>query len=131
MMRAATYTIPSSGAEADTGECAVFFFGEGQGGDVRMNVERWVDQFEGSPKADTVSREINGISVTDVRIAGTYLSPGGMMMQSQGKKENFVLLGSIIFAPEGVVFFKATGPEGTMEACKPSFDAMVGSLTKQ
>src|SRR5437773_2653611 len=46
-MRAATYLIgPSSGDKAGA-ECAVYFFGAGQGGSVEANVDRWKGQFKG------------------------------------------------------------------------------------
>ena len=70
------------------------------------------------------------LKVTLVEVAGTYLSPGGPMMQSQGKKENYQLLGAIIDAPEGMVFFKATGPANTMKASKQDFDVLVNSVVK-
>src|SRR5262249_19332281 len=43
-MRVATYTIPSAPTDPEVGECAVFFFGSGQGGDVQTNINRWISQ---------------------------------------------------------------------------------------
>ena len=58
-MRVATYAVPGAkGAEA--GECAVFFFGPGQGGGVDDNVARWAKQFEGAPAADDDERTVVG-----------------------------------------------------------------------
>lgn len=138
-MRLATYTIPAStaaggssggGADKEGGECAVFFFGSGQGGDVKANIDRWVSQFEAGAKVSQASKTVNGIRVTTVTINGTYGSPGGPMMQSQGKKTNYVLLGAIVEAPQGAVFFKATGPAATMAASQKDFDALVNSIRK-
>ncbi len=39
-MRAATYVVPPSGGDKEPGECAVYFFGAGQGGSVQANVRR-------------------------------------------------------------------------------------------
>lgn len=129
-MRVATYMMPAANGDTDGGECAVFYFGSGQGGDVEANISRWVSQFE-SPDAPVRSiKEVRGMKVTLVEVVGTYLSPGGPMMQSQGKKENYQLLGAIIDAPEGMVFFKATGPANTMKASKQDFEALVNSVTK-
>jgi hypothetical protein len=130
MMRVATYTIPMAEGDQEAGECAVFFFGTGQGGDVDMNIERWVSQFQNSPAVTKNAVEINGFKVTKVEIAGTYLAPSGPMMQSQGAKEKFLLLGAIIAAPEGFVFFKSTGPAKTMEGARPAFEALLSSLEK-
>ena len=84
-MRVATYAVPAAkGAEA--GECAVFFFGTGQGGGVDDNVARWAKQFEGAPAPKTTTATVGGMRVTRAEVAGAYLAPGGPMMQSTGKK---------------------------------------------
>ena len=128
-MRVATYEVPGpKGAEA--GEVAVFFFGPGQGGSVDANVERWSRQFEGTPKADRSLKRVDGLAITMVRLGGTYLAPGGPMMQSQGKRPGFRLLGVIVEAPEGLVFFKLTGPAATVGAAQADFDALVASFAK-
>jgi hypothetical protein len=50
------------------------------------------------------------------------------MMQSQGKKEKFRLLGAIVEAPQGSVFFKFTGPANTVAAAEEEFDELIESL---
>ncbi len=129
-MRVATYIIPGPNGSADSAECAVYFFGTGQGGGVDDNVARWSGQFEGSPKAATTAETINGLSVTTVHIAGTYLSPGGPMMQSQGAVKDYRLLGAIVQAPEGNVFFKTTGPAAVIAGTESEFQALLHSFTK-
>jgi hypothetical protein len=128
-MRVATYKVPGpKGAEA--GEVAVFFFGPGQGGSVDANVERWSRQFEGTPKPERSQKRVNGLAITIVRLAGTYLAPGGPMMQSQAKRPDFRLLGVIVEAPDGLVFFKLTGPAATAGAAQADFDALVASFMR-
>jgi len=129
-MRVATYGTPAESGDAEGGECAVSFFGSGMGGDPEMNIARWVGQFEnpGEPVKAAVSP--NGIKVTTVRVKGTYLAPAGPMMESTGSKPGFELLGAIIEAPDGAVFFKLTGPEKTVAAAEAEFNAMVSSLKK-
>ncbi len=95
-----------------------------------MNIRRWGSQFEGAGEARKTTSEVAGLNVTRVEIAGTYLAPGGPMMESQGRKENFRLLGAIVEAPEGSVFFKLTGPANTVAAAEREFDAMIQSITK-
>lgn len=129
-MRAATYAVPAASGNAEGGECAVFHFPGGQGGDLESNIQRWIGQFEPEAKSSRSMKEVGGLKVTRVEIDGTYLSPGGMMMQSTGKKENYRLLGGIVEGPEGFVFFKFTGPKETVEASAGEFDAMIGSVTK-
>jgi len=126
-MRVATYAVPAA-AGALAGECAVFFFTGGDGGSVDANVERWSQQFEGAPKPEKSARTVRGISVTTVRIAGTYLAPGGPMMQSQGKRPGYLLVGAIAQTPQGNLFFKFTGPAATVSAAKPDWEALLASL---
>ena len=128
-MRVGTYLIPAAGG-AEAGECGVFFFGRGQGGSVEDNLARWKSQFEsaGPPKEQTAT--VNGLKVHEMDVSGTYTSPGGPMMQSQGKKPGWRLLGAIVEAPDGLVFFKCTGPAATMAKAEKDFQALVKSLTK-
>jgi len=128
-MRVATYAIPpASGQEA--GECGVFFFGRGQGGSVDDNLSRWKSQFEPPPAAKPVERTVNGLKVHEISLSGTYLAPGGPMMQSQGKKPGWRLLGAIVEAPDGLVFFKCTGPAATMAKAEKDFQALLKSVSK-
>ena len=59
-MRAATYTVPATSGDHDPGECAVYFFGAGQGGGVEANIARWKGQFTNSgstpPRKRTIQR---------------------------------------------------------------------------
>ena len=129
-MRAATYLVGSEAGDAEGGECAVFYFGQGVGGDNESNIARWVSQFEQPDGPKNESKEVNGMKVTIVQIAGTYLAPSGPMMMASGKKENFRLRGAIVEGPQGSVFFKCTGPAKTITAASAEFDAMIGSLAK-
>lgn len=130
-MRVATYNIPPSEGDAEGGECAVFFFGTGQGGDANLNIERWASQFEPAGKVVKTTKQVDGMNVTRVQIEGTYLAPAGPMMESQGKKENYRLMGAIVEAPKGSVFFKCTGPARTVSAAEHEFDAMISSAAKE
>jgi hypothetical protein len=128
-MRVATYEIPAApGSQA--GECAVFHFGEGQGGGVEENLTRWADQFEGATAPKKTEKTVHGIKVHTIDVAGTYLAAGGPMMQSQGKKPGYRLLGAIVEAPGGLVFFKCTGPAATIDKAQADFDGLIGSLAK-
>ncbi len=130
-MRVATYTVPAADGDEQAGECAVFYFGKDQGGNIEANINRWARQFEGSPDVERSSKEINGLNVAFVKIAGTFLSPGGPMMKSQGKKDDYGLLGAIVEAPEGSVFFKCTGPSNTISSAEEEFGALVESLSNE
>ena len=135
MMRVATYLIPMVEGDDEPGECAVFFFGQGQGGSVDLNLQRWRDQFEtesGGPSSPAERKSnINDLAVTTVSLAGTYLASMGPMFQSgTAKKPGYKMLGAIIEAPEGNVFLKLTGPEKTVLGAEGEFQAILNSLRK-
>ncbi len=129
-MRRAQYRIPGSGGE---GECVVFYFGAGQGGDATSNAMRWADQFEqadGKPSRQalkTKTIDVGGLRVVLTEITGTYRGgmPGGPAAPS---RSGYMLLGAIARGPDANWFFKATGPRQTMEANRAAFGAMVNSL---
>jgi hypothetical protein len=128
-MRVVTYTVPGAkGAEA--GECGVFFFGTGRGGSIEENISRWSAQFEGNPKSKSTTIHVRGMAIHRVDISGTYLSPGGPMMQSQSPKPHYRLLGAIVEAPSGLVFFKCVGPADTVAAAEKEFEALIGSIDR-
>lgn len=133
MMRVATYLIPKAEGDDEPGECAVFYFGRGQGGSVDLNLQRWREQFEtdtgGQPSLAERKSTINGLAVTTVSLAGTYLASMGPMFQSGAvKKPGYRMLGAIIEAPEGNVFVKLTGPEKTVLGADDEFQAFLNSL---
>ena len=129
-MRAATYAVPAPKEGIDPGDCGVFYFGSGQGGTVEDNLKRWISQFENGGKHEFSDKEINGLKVTTIQIAGTYLSPTGAMMESKDKRPNYRLLGAIVEAPQGMVFFKFTGPAQTVDANESNFNQLVNSMGK-
>ena len=131
-MRAATYTVPAAPGDAEAAECAVFYFGPGQGGGVDENIKRWIGQFQGGPAASQPSQTtVAGMKVTTIEHSGTYMAGGGPMMKAGTPKPGYRLIGAIVEAPEGAVFFKLTGPAKTVQAAKPAFDKMLQSITKQ
>lgn len=134
-MRAATYRIPAAAGDREGGECAVFFFGSGEGGAPDANVKRWVGQFQqpdGKPVADVKSlhQQINGLKVLTVDVSGTYLAVGGPMSPVKSARPGYRLLGAIVEAPQGNVFFKLTGPARTAAASEKEFQALLKSLRK-
>lgn len=136
-MRAATYRVPAAKGDVEDGECAVFYFGPGQGGTVEANLKRWIGQFEqpsgksSEEVAKTARQTINGLSITTVDLSGTYLASAGPMSPAKEKKPGFRLLGAIVEAPQGNLFFKFTGPAKTIAANADGFQAMLKSLRRQ
>jgi hypothetical protein len=124
-MRSATYLLPARDDRA--AECAVFFFGEGAGGTVDDNVDRWVAQFVGAPNPVRKRLTVQGLDVTRVEIEGTYLDPGSDM-RSKGQLKNWMVLGAIAVGPRGPVFFKLTGPARDVRQASVDFDGMLSTL---
>ncbi len=131
-MRVATYRTPAAPGDKEGGEVAVFYFGEGQGGGVDANVDRWFAQMTpeaGSKKPTRSKRTVGDIPVTICAAEGTYT--GGMGMgTTSGPQKGYALEGVIAEGPNGSVFLKLTGPKKTVEKEKASFDALVKSLKK-
>ena len=131
-MRRAQYRIPGPGGP---GECVVFYFGPGQGGDAKANAARWAAQFreaDGTPVGDAYkTREIKvgDIAVVLVEVTGTYV--GGMGSGPVGEgRPNYMLLGAIADGPDAKWFFRATGPRATLEAQRAAFDRMIRSIKR-
>ena len=133
-MRAATYRIPAASGDAEDGECGVFYFGSGQGGSVDDNLKRWIGQFvqpggKASEQAARVQKQtINGLSVTTVDLSGAYTGAGGPMAAAKTSKPGFRLVGAIVEAPQGAVFFKFTGPAKTVAANQAAFQGLLKTL---
>jgi hypothetical protein len=131
-MRKAQYSVTG---EAGKAEFVVFYFGPGQGGNARANVERWAGQFtqpDGRPSQEvmkTSQTDVNGIPVTLVEIKGTYQS-SPMMGGSIDPKPGHMLLAAIAEGPDANWFFRLTGPEATVESNREVFDSVIGSLRR-
>jgi hypothetical protein len=131
-MRAATYTVPATGGDTTAGECAVYFFGVGQGGPVQANVDRWKAQFstpDGKPAAAQVAtRTVRGLTMTTIETAGSYSGLGGPMAAAQHAVSNYRLLGAIVESRGGNIFIKFTGPDKTVAANRMKFQELLGSF---
>jgi hypothetical protein len=131
MMRRAQYRVPGEGGD---GECVVYYFGPGQGGDPQSNAARWAGQFSqpdgsSSLEAMSVSRLDDGtLPIQLVEIRGTY--DGGMTMTDAPaeSRSGHMLLGGIAMAADAPWFFKFTGPEATVNAQRRAFEEMLESL---
>jgi hypothetical protein len=130
-MRAATYLVAPAPGDRDSAECAVYFFGTGQGGGVDANIERWKGQLHqpgGKPvSAQVRKRSVHGLPVTTVDASGEYSGMGGPMTQ-QPSKAGYRLLGAIVSGPGGNVFVKFTGSAKTVAANERKFDQLLESF---
>jgi hypothetical protein len=134
-MRAAEYLLPAGDGDAGA-TMTVFFFGEGQGGSVQDNMDRWISQFsqpDGSPsreRATIEEKEVNSLRVTTVDLTGTFAT--SPMMGGSGEPEtNQRMLGAIIEGPQGPVFFKLVGDAALLERAVGPFQELVESVQPQ
>src|SRR6185436_4532218 len=107
-MRVATYAVAPSAGDKTGGECAVFYFGSGQGGSIDANLERWKGQFQGpggKPAAAQIAkRSLHGLSMTTIDTSGEYSGMSGPMAGSSQVAPGYRLLGAIVEGPRGNVF---------------------------
>jgi hypothetical protein len=122
-MRKAQLKIPGE-KPAEIADITFFYFGEGGGGDVQANAQRWTGQFKGVEGATKIEEErIAGMKVTLVATEGTFSSgmPGG----PSTPLENYALLGAIIEDKDGNVFVKMTGPSALIKQSRKKFLAFI------
>jgi len=129
-MRSKEYRVPRTGSDAEDAECFVVTFGQGQGGSIEDNIQRWVKQLEPTASAvERTKRTVNGMSVTRVEVAGTFTPMAMPSMPSSGPpRPGWRLVGDIVEAPSGLWFFKMTGPDATVKAAGKELDALVDSV---
>ena len=130
-MRKAQFSLPKVGGDPEDAELVAFYFGQGQGGSVEANIDRWIGQIsqpDGSSskdKAKTSSREVAGMKVTMVDVSGTY---SNTMMGNSSPRPGYRMLAAVIETGEGPWFFKLVGPEKTVSKWSGSFDQFINSL---
>jgi hypothetical protein len=131
-MRAATYSVPPTGGDTLPAECAVYFFGAGQGGSVQANIDRWKGQFstaDGKPAvAQVATRTSRGLTITTIETSGSYSGLGGPVAPAQHVVQNYRLLGAIVEGGGGNIFVKFTGPDKTVVANRAKFQELLTSF---
>ena len=130
-MRAATYTIAATAGDKGVAECGVYFFGQGQGGSVQDNLDRWKGQVQGSDgkpaPAQVARRTVRGLPITTIDSSGAYTGMGGPMAASR-PVAGYRLLGAIVEGPAGNIFIKFAGPARTVDANRAKFDQLLESF---
>ena len=130
-MRAATYQVPMAAGDQGKTECVVYFFGQGQGGPVDANMERWNGQFLAASgktaPAQIRKRVVHGLPVTTIDVSGRYTGLAGPDAQATAVP-GYRLLGAIIENPGGNVFLKFTGPIHTVTGNAAAFEKLLDSF---
>lgn len=132
-MRAAQFRIAKVGSDTEDAEGVLFFFGPGQGGTTQDNLDRWYSQMtqpDGKASKDAgtvVIKTTKGLKVTALDLPGTYKgmpAPGAPATTNPG----FRLLAAAIEGAGGPWYFRIVGPDATVKAAKPAFDALLESV---
>lgn len=130
-MRAAVWELAGDGAPA---EVVIFYFGEGGGGGVEANLDRWFGQFEqpdGSStrdKATTTKRTVNGLELTIADIRGTYVAPVRPGAQQRNNNAGHRMIAAVVEGGAGPWYIRVIGPEATVTKWETSVDAFFASL---
>ena len=129
-MRLATYVF--HGANNTEAQCAVYYFGPGQGGTASANLDRWRGEFKDTKSQTSDKLTAHGIPIERIVLTGTYMAHVGMMGSgSSTEMTNWSLLGAIAEGSNGSVFFKMTGPEATVKSATAGFAGMLKSIRKE
>ena len=131
-MRHDQFLLPGL-ADTQPAELAVF---SGIGGSVEANLSRWYGQFkqpDGKETKDLIKQkkiQVTGLTVTVVFLTGTFMKSRAPMMMGGPVDElgGYALLAAIAETKQGLWFFKATGPEDTINRWQKSFDEFVQSF---
>ena len=115
------------GVAADNANLAIF---KNIGGTIDNNLERWSGQFGYSLSDSEVNiraENINGMQVSIISILGTYTNTMAFSNATQ-PKSNYRLLGAIADTPDGLYYFKLTGPNPVITSKIEEFTRFIQSL---
>jgi hypothetical protein len=132
-MRVAEFVIPRADGDSEDAELIVYYFGSGAG-TVDANIDRWISQIQQPDgtatknKAKRSSQTVNGLAITLVDAAGTYVAEVRPGAAEHFNKPGFRLRAAVVDTPRGPYYIKMTGPTKTVGAAEAAFAAFLGSL---
>jgi hypothetical protein len=133
-MRKAQLKVAPADGDADAAELLVFQFAN-RAGTVEANVDRWEKMFadDEGKQAKSKSTKVKGanLGATRVEVAGRYIASVVPGSPERYNKPGYHLLGAIVETDANAYFFRLIGPEKTVKAATPAFDAMIASMTKE
>ena len=120
-MRKAQLKVTDAGSKAGA-EAIFYYFGPGDGGGTKANVDRWLGQFQ-EPR-DKINAKVEEVTVARTKITyaqaeGTYSSgmPGGPTTPMA----DYGLIGAILESDQGNVFVRMTGPKALIKSSVADF----------
>jgi hypothetical protein len=133
-MRAAQYKLPKADGDTEDGNLVLYYFGQGQGGSTEANIDRWINQMQqpdGRPsreKAKSETMTVNGLKVTTVDVAGTYVAETSPGSGTFSNNPNYRLHAAVVETPKGSYYVKLVGPEKTVTRWDKAFTDYVKSF---
>ena len=129
-MRAAQFSIAGKEGQ-ESAECVFFYFGPGEGGGAKANLERWAGQFAKEPKPVIKVEEAKagGVSLVYMFGSGTFMS-GPPFGGAKVPKKNYGMAAAVLGTKPGYIFVKMTGPKEIVVKARADFKKMVESGLK-
>ena len=129
-MRVAQYRLPKAASDTEDASVVLYYFGQNQGGSAAANIERWVSQMQ-QADGDTSKKEnleVNGLKVTTVDVAGTYVAETAPGSGAFLNKPGYRLRAAVVETPNGSYYVKLVGPEKTVAQWNESFLSYIKSF---
>lgn len=132
-MRVAEFVVPRAAGDADDAEVVIYFFG-GSGGSVEANVDRWLGQMQqpdgtaSKEKARRGAQTVNGLQVSTVDVAGTYVAEVRPGATERYNKPGYRMRAAVVETPRGPYYIKMIGPAKTVAAADADFTTLLASL---
>ena len=126
-MRVAQYRLPKAAGDTEDASLVLYYFGQGQGGSTFANMERWIGQVkqaDGSSAKQNAKEEhleVNGLKVTTVDVAGTYVAETSPGSGTFNNKPGYRLRAAVVETPLSSYYVKLVGPEKTVTQWNESF----------
>lgn len=133
-MRVAQYRLPKVAPDTEDASLVLYYFGQNQGGSAAANIERWISQMKqadsssANQAAKQESFEANGLKVTTVDVAGTYVAETAPGSGTFHNKPGYRLRAAVVETPNGNYYAKLVGPEKTVAQWNESFLSYVRSF---
>lgn len=123
------FELPRAKGDKADGNLVFFHFGKGGGGGLEANLKRWYSMVEadGASKEKPKPKEIesDGVKITWLDLAGTYLDRPTPFSQEVTRRENYRMFAAYIDAgADGPYYVRAFGPDKTMLAQREAVEKM-------
>jgi hypothetical protein len=115
-------------------EIVIFYFGEGQGGSVEANLERWVGQFQqpdGSAtreRAKVTKSKAGELAITTVDVEGTYGAPVGPGAAERHNEPDYRMIAAVVEGRSGPWFIRFLGPRSEVSEGERGFALFLSGL---